>query len=503
MLDSPQPAVNTTTRGALHRTRETLLQLVLVPALFYGGAKLSLAFAIMPDVLVMLWIPNSILLATLLHYGFRRYGYFALAVILAELAADYASFPLIEAALFGLVNVLEVSIAYALLRQWRFDPRFATPGDIAKFVVAAPVVAAFASACGATAIYTHFGAPQATSWQLLQTWWYSDGLGLLLLLPMVLTAWPPINGIPAERPEFRWYDIPALAASLALMSAFALSHQRVFHGVELRSFLLIGPVLYAAARFNLRIAIAMVIGISAVVLALIKSGRQPFGDLPLRETVVLGQEFIFVITAMSLGLVALLSQYRARERELEQRVRERTAELTVLNSQLERLALTDSLTGLLNRRALIESLRREMARGHRRSELVSLIIFDIDHFKEVNDRYGHAAGDAALQRVAQIAAATVRESDILSRYGGEEFVVVAPDTDAASATRLAERLRVAMRSTDVELNGRSVRLTASFGVTTLGTEDGEADQALRRADEALYAAKAAGRDKVVTVPVTQ
>jgi diguanylate cyclase (GGDEF)-like protein len=477
------------------KTGPRWVQLILVPVLFYLGVKLSLAFAVMPEVLVMLWIPNSILLATLLHFHGRRYAAFTALIVAAEIAADYPTFSLVEAALFGAVNMLEVTVAYSLLRRWRFDPRFAAPNDIAKFVVAAPVISALTAACGAATIYSYFRGTETSFFEFLRVWWFSDGLGLLILTPLVLSLWPPVPGVINERARWRWYDGVAMAGSLAVIALFAFSHQRTFYGVTIRPFLLIPPALYAAARFSMRITTAVVAAVAAVVLYVTKSGRQPFGDLPIRETLSSAQELIFIMSLTSLSIAALLSQYRANTRQLEARVQERTAELSAANRRLQELAITDSLTGLFNRRALFDLMRREMDREQRHPHGLAVIVFDIDHFKEVNDRYGHAAGDMVLQHVAAVTCEVIRTTDTLARYGGEEFVLVAPETDEESALRLAERMRVALRSTDIPVNHVVLRVTASFGIAMLRADDEEPEQVLRRADQALYAAKAAGRDR--------
>ena len=117
-----------------------LIQLVVVPVLFLVGVKLSLVLAVLPDVVVMLWLPNGLLLATLLHYGLHRYLYFAALIIVVEIAADWPTFSIFEAALFGVINLFEVTSAYLLLRRWRFNPRFSAPIDIAKFLAAGPVI---------------------------------------------------------------------------------------------------------------------------------------------------------------------------------------------------------------------------------------------------------------------------------------------------------------------------------------------------------------------------
>lgn len=497
----PEPSLQRTSRAV-----QPWIQLVLVPVLFYLGAKLSLAFAVMPEVLVMLWIPNSILLATLLHFHGRRCAGFAALIVVAEIAADYPTFSLIEAVLFGAVNLLEVTVAYVLLRRWRFDPRFATPNDLAKFIMAAPVIAALTGACAAAAIYNHFRGTETSFFEFLRVWWFSDGLGLLILTPLVLSLWPPVPGVVHERGRLRWYDVVAMIAGLVVIVAFAFSYQRTFHGVTIRTFLLIPPVLYAAVRFSMRTTTAVVAAVAALLLYVTKNGQQPFGDVPIRETVTSVQELIFVMSTMSLGIAALLAQHRANTRQLEARVQDRTAALSAANRQLQELAVTDPLTGLLNRRALFDLMRREMDRERRHRHGLALIVFDIDRFKEVNDRHGHAAGDLVLQHVAATTGRMIRGTDAMARYGGEEFVLVAPETDEAGALDLAERMREALRSTEIAVDHEILRVTASFGVAMLHPDDQEPEQVLQRADRALYAAKAAGRDRVVcsapsTVPV--
>ena len=471
-------------------------QLLLVPILFYLGVKLSLAFAVLPEVLVMLWMPNSLLVATLFHYGMRRYGYFAAMIIAAEIAADYPTFSLVEAVCFGAINLVEATTAYLLLRLWRFDSRFARPIDLAKFVVAGPMIAAFIAASSAAAVYSYFRGTETSYFEFLRVWWFSDGLGLLILTPLVLGIWPP-DPLPAhERAPLRWYDVLAIGLGAIVVAAFALSEEGFFRGIPIRSVLLLPMVLFVAARFSLRTTTLVLVIVAAVVLYVAKNGQDPFGPLPIHQTVLSVQEFIFTMSVMALGFHALLSQLRANTRELEARVQSRTAELSVANTRLRELAVTDSLTGLPNRRALFGLLRREIGRERRHGHGLAVVMFDVDHFKDVNDRYGHAAGDNVLRHVARVTSPVVRSMDTLARYGGEEFVLVAPETDEAEAVRLAERMLQALRSSEAQVNHHAIRVTASFGVAMLRPEDGEPEPLLRRADAALYAAKAGGRDQV-------
>lgn len=165
--------------------------------------------------------------------------------------------------------------------------------------------------------------------------------------------------------------------------------------------------------------------------------------------------------------------------------------------ELERLAFNDPLTGLLNRYRLTELATAEISRCRRHGRCLSLLMLDLDRFKLVNDRLGHAAGDAALRQVALTCAATLRKGDLLGRWGGEEFVALLPETDAAGARHLAERLRAAVGTQSVCQDNVSMQITVSIGVAELTPEDEELSNLLARADEALYAAKQAGRNLVL------
>jgi diguanylate cyclase (GGDEF)-like protein len=168
-----------------------------------------------------------------------------------------------------------------------------------------------------------------------------------------------------------------------------------------------------------------------------------------------------------------------------------------LHRMVERQAMVDSLTGLANRRSLEETLRSELARAARFADSVSVVLADLDDFKLVNDRYGHAAGDDILTAFAEALRSTVRESDVAGRWGGEEFALVLPGTDAAGGARLAERARAAIQASQVEMpNGDLCSVTASFGVAAF-PESRELGEILAAADAALYEAKNAGKNRVV------
>ncbi|WP_435105060.1 diguanylate cyclase [Arhodomonas sp. AD133] len=166
---------------------------------------------------------------------------------------------------------------------------------------------------------------------------------------------------------------------------------------------------------------------------------------------------------------------------------------------LRALASTDPLTGLPNRRELLAQSAREVARARRGDAALSLLLIDIDHFKAVNDHYGHAVGDHALQAIAALLESECRAGDLASRIGGEEFVLLLPDADINAATTIAERLRDCILHSPVAAGGEALRLTVSIGVTTFAPGDRDFETMLARADTAMYAAKSAGRNRVESV----
>lgn len=181
-----------------------------------------------------------------------------------------------------------------------------------------------------------------------------------------------------------------------------------------------------------------------------------------------------------------------RRHRLQQRIQHR--HLASLDQ-----AMHDALTGLYNRHYLQLHLPRLHGRSLESGRPLGLVVCDLDHFKAVNDTFGHAAGDVVLREVAQRLAAGVRTPDLVTRFGGEEFIILLPDADLEAAATIAERLREAVAASPVDLpGGGSVSVTASFGVSTVLWDECNAETAIRRADAALYKAKRQGRNRVVT-----
>jgi len=223
-------------------------------------------------------------------------------------------------------------------------------------------------------------------------------------------------------------------------------------------------------------------------------------------------------TALLLAVESLLRQYRLvhenqqliaslsaknqalleMNRELEAKIHERTHELAESNARLAQLAVTDGLTGLYNHRHFHERIALEVERSQRSGLPLSLLMLDIDHFKQFNDTFGHPAGDEVLRQLARVLTDTRRANDVVARYGGEEFAVILVDTAKFTGAKVAERVRERVFGHDFsDAAAKAGKITVSVGVATFPDDGSDAEALVRAADTALYAAKRAGRNRVV------
>lgn len=206
------------------------------------------------------------------------------------------------------------------------------------------------------------------------------------------------------------------------------------------------------------------------------------------------------------GILGQLISNNRLLRRMERKIRLRTTELEsalgeaqLLKAKYEHLSLRDEMTGLYNRRYFFPATEKILARADRNGEAVSLALLDLDRFKSINDRYGHAGGDLVLQKIATMLQNAVRQSDILARFGGEEFVLLMPETDCESGKILAERIRQSIQSLPIIYQNHSINVSVSIGVSCWRPSEGhpQLEAMLREADAALYKAKRNGRNQVV------
>lgn len=203
------------------------------------------------------------------------------------------------------------------------------------------------------------------------------------------------------------------------------------------------------------------------------------------------------------GVVRMAGESEARYEELEQRMlslQRENLDLVVKNRTLSEVSTRDALTGLYNRWFVIEKIESEMNRSLRHGSPMSLLMLDVDHFKRVNDTWGHGAGDQVLQGIGKLLRDSCRVYDVPGRYGGEEFCVVLPETKPGNTTVVAERIRSRLEATALPCGETSIAVTASIGIAGLDVSEGgellSPSALIDRADRALYSAKNRGRNRV-------
>ncbi|MBI3947552.1 MAG: diguanylate cyclase [Armatimonadetes bacterium] len=225
-------------------------------------------------------------------------------------------------------------------------------------------------------------------------------------------------------------------------------------------------------------------------LGIAREAERPFRE-PERE--------ILDLVAGQAGLVLDHARLEEVERAHADALRRQADELRLMNEQLAAVSVTDGLTGLYNRRYLDQRLTEEVARARRYGLRLACLMVDIDHFKQMNDRFGHQQGDQVLRATADVLRTTARTSDVVGRYGGEEFCVLAPGADTTAGVILAERIRAGVSERAFSFGDQTVRVTVSVGVAEC-RGDSTPEGLIAEADRALFAAKTAGRDRVCSAP---
>lgn len=325
-------------------------------------------------------------------------------------------------------------------------------------------------------------------------------------------------GVDRARPESRWlwsWTIAALGGMVVIFLVIRSGMARAWRDPSLAvaqmgyamacaaaAYLLTGPVRGAvlpvialALMFGMfGLSVRQVIGVAVYTLGLFALGsvywvRRSPGD----PAVVMAEQFNLGMVLLILLGVCVLTSRLARMRARSKR---QQAALEQALEQNRLLATQDALTGCLNRRAMTERLGQALALAARFGTPCSVIAIDLDHFKQVNDAYGHSAGDEVLRTVAQLARGQLRDVDALGRWGGEEFLVLLPATTAADAATCAERLQAKLAEARFPTISPDLHLSFSAGVTAIGRDERLAT-VIDRADKAMYQAKQAGRARVM------
>lgn len=286
--------------------------------------------------------------------------------------------------------------------------------------------------------------------------------------------------------------------SLSILPAYYV----MFHSQQSRPvflILIVSAAMYGLFQFRMRdflVLSLVVIGGYALMIVMLYR----FRPAEIHLKIEIFQLFSLTATFLQFsGLGGFIAGLRKKVKIHLMELATRNGELEEALQRIEDLAMRDELTGVFNRRFLMETINNEKLRGQRTGSLFTLCILDVDHFKRVNDQYGHLAGDQVLQEIARVASDALRQTDYFGRYGGEEFAMVLTGTMTEGAIVTAERVRRRIEEIDFSSISPGFRVTASIGIAD--HKQGEnAALTFKRADEALYLAKEGGRNRCVIAP---
>jgi len=460
-----------------------VVQLIVVAGAYFAAAKLSLFFAIPPGYATAVWPPSGIALAAMLILGNRIWPGVWLSVALVNAMVESSAF---TAVFIACGNTLEALAGAALIRRrvgglYEFD----SGEDVVRFVAIAAGCSIVGATVGVAAITLHATVGAREIVRNWWTWWEGDAVGIIMVTPLILSWSARPSRVPSRRRR-----VEAIACGVALLLATAL----IFGGsgepfTVLSLVFMIPPVMiWAAFRLGQReVTLGSAVACSVAIWYTVQ-GRGPFALASLDQTLLLLLAFVSTVVTTGLVLSAVVTQRSRVTEALQEALRE-----------LAEQAIRDPMTGLYNRRFLREFLARELIRAKRAGGGLAVIMMDLDYFKRVNDSFGHDAGDLVLNEVAALLKNSIRGSDMVCRFGGEEFVLVLTDATRASALRRCEEIQAAIRRLQPMYRGRSLgHPTASFGVALFPDHALDADSLINASDAALYEAKHAGRDCIVT-----
>lgn len=477
----------------LNGMRNIILRSASVAAVFCVNSLIVITASNYTGGFAALWSANASLVFMLMIFPRKEQLFYCASVFLASLTVNlFSGFALNTAIFYSLSNVLEAMLVFHILVRLGF-PRTGlyNPAQLVEFGIVAVVVTAISATTASLGNIEEYG----NAWI---SWFASDLLGLLIFLPCFNIIHATFTG--TEKyiwPGNRWLEFAGIMFLVFAFSAAAL----VQSAVPLL-FLTAIPVFMSAFRFGPLGGIASTLIVAIVAEFLTLSG---FGPIAALDTIQITK--IFVLQAyiasqlmLALPIASLLADRQSKvdkiiENEKLLRVMAEKEHKKAEEAKLQKMRLLarDELTGLSSRRHIMEKCEQALHRAQARGTPLSLAIFDVDKFKSVNDRFGHAVGDDILHMIGEIAKKTKSKNQLIGRIGGEEFLILMPNTSIAEAEKQVEKLRLAIMET--RLLDPDIGVTVSAGLAdNSGSHDLKA--MLLLADRALYSAKEDGRNQL-------
>jgi diguanylate cyclase (GGDEF)-like protein len=464
--------------------------LMTVIALGYLASALGgLAISRQAGNIATLWPPNGMLVAALLMARRRRWREILIAGAIGSVAANVMNGNnALTATSITIANLVEAFIAAAIIsRQTRNHVLFQRSSDVVVLIVASVTAALVAGALSASSANLLAGAPFITTFV---KWVLGDVLGLLVVMPIAVIAYDLFM----RGPDLMLARSSRREAALILAGVLGVSVAVFSPDVPPVQFLVMPTVLLASFRLGplgaaLSTVIVAVIGSVGTVIAA-QAGAGTADQITVSV-------FKFQLNLATLFLTALpIGAAMAQRSQLERDLTEEKERADRFAHEMASLVNVDDLTGLATRRHFLEQLDVMAAAARRADQPLTLAMIDIDHFKPINDQYGHAVGDAVLMAIGAACRTAVQGDEVIGRLGGEEFAMLMPLTDQETAYRIVDRLREAVAAIAIPA-GKSgaVSVTISVGMAMFAGQ--QIDRLLLDADQALYSAKKMGRNRIV------
>jgi len=459
---------------------------------------ISIEYTTMSSGVAIAWLPNSVLLAFFLIKNIKEWKYYIPFFIISEIIVDYPVFTVLQALQFSFINIFETAVSALLIKKMTRTTNLSfsnTKYIIVFFLVALNIMPSISAILGAT-VYTTQIIENSTFFEFWRIWYFGNSVGILLLTPIIVITYEKFDLLKEYFLNIKNIITIIFAVSLAIV-LFSYNNQMTTLPTTPLIFILI--LLWIVYKQGILASLILALIFSIITMYFTINSIGPFVIFSQRETTIFLQEFVVILTIIPLFIGALLFEVKESNKKLkklnnilEEKVKEKTKILLESNEKLTLLASKDALTNIYNRRMLNEYILQETKKSKRHKIDLSLILLDIDHFKDINDKYGHKIGDEVLIEISSLLSRNIRQSDIFGRWGGEEFIILLPQTNIKNAYEVAESLRKKIEKHYFDKVGKT---TISLGVSMYDPKDDILDF-IENADSAMYKAKYNGRNKV-------